>query len=485
MSRKDKSEKTGAPAFFTAPDTRVLIKPRILFAAHTLLLVYLCVMHYTLPGLIVTVAALAGMFVSTCVIYRKEMLPANPVKYKAGHFLFWTVICISGIFCCAGLPEQAKRLGTLLPVLKTVPFYLKIAGAAALVVVSEKVTKRLLEKTVHILSAVLLLWAFSGALKMNAAMLLLAGGLTLAFYFADMWMLAENAAVTECKEHCPVYGPVQLLFCAIPALYVFVPFSNDWTAHPAEMLARLLTPVPFFSMLAAALGMAVICVRFGAEDSLSNNETAFFSTGFIALLLMKLMLVFPFRFAALLPAAYILFSLPFIMYAGPDSLLSKFTERVGLSPFALHMILSGLALLTHMLLYGGMYICSAAVLISAYLIVTGSALAKLNQNKFRWHAYLALVYPVFLAVCADLGILRVIPAVIHGILMLLLQAAGAVWDMQTAAEKQVEEHCTGTTKELLLKHLSSGKQEKLLQCVKTVILGGYIILTALMIRNLL
>ena len=484
MSGNQTGGNTGTPAYFTAADTRVTVKAKLLFAAAGLLLLYFCVTHYTLPGLIVTAVCLTGMFVSGC-IFPKEQLPANTVKFKAGHFLFWTVLCITGVFCCQSLGDQAKRLHTLLPLLKTVPFYLKIVGAAVLTVISEKVTKRRLEKTVHFLGTVLLLWAFSGALKMNAALLLLAGGLTLLFYFADMWMLAENAAVTDCKEHCATYGPIQLLFCTVPAMYVFAPRSAEWVQKPVEMLAPLFAPLPFSCLIGAALGMAAVCVIFGAEQSLSNNETAFFSAVICTLILMKLNLVLPFRFAPLLPAVYILLSLPFILSSGPDTALAKYAEHVGFSPFVLHMLLSGLAAAAYLLLCGGMYLCCSAVLLCAYLLITGSALAKLNQNRFRWHVSLAVVYPVFLAVCQDFGILRLRPAVIHGILMLLLQAAGAVLDIQAAAHDRVAEHCTGTTKELFEKYYAAGKQQKLLRIGKTVILGAYIILSAVMIRNLL
>lgn len=485
MSGNETGGKTEAPAYFTAPDTHVLFKPRLLFAVHGLLLIWFCLTHYTMQGLVLTAIALTGMAVSCCFFFPKEQIPANAVKYKAGHFLFWTVLCIAGIFFCTALSENVRQLPSLLNVLKTVPFYLKLAGAAGLIFLSEKLKTRFPEKIVHFLCAAMLLWAFAGALKPDVGLLLLAGGLTLLFFFADMWMLAENAAVTDCKVHCPAYGPVQLLFCGIPALYVFARSSADWTAKPAEKLAPLLSPLPFFCLLGVVLGMAVICTAFGTERSPANNETAFFSTAFFTLILAKLVYVLPFRFAPVIPAVYVLLSLPFILSAGPDTVLSKFSDRIGLSVFVLHMIVSGLALLTYLLLRDGMYLCTAAVLISAYLLITGSALAKLNASRFRWHAYLALVYPLFLALCTDLGTLRLLPAVIHGILMLLLQAAGAVWEMQTAAEKQVGEHCTGTTKELFLKHLSDGRLQKLLSCGKTVILGGYIILTAFLLRELL
>ena len=206
---------------------------------------------------------------------------------------------------------------------------------------------------------------------------------------------------------------------------------------------------------------------------------------FTALVLLKLTVALPFRFGFAVPVIYLLCSLPFLVSAGPVSALADFSDQVEIAPWVLHLLVSVQAVLAYLLLCSRLWICTVALIFSPYLLMTGNLFERLNNKRFRWHGYLAVIFAAFLALCADMRIFCPKAVVIALCVMLLLQAALWIWDDQFSAEKKALEKCRETADRLHLTGKTSEQHQKMLILIKSVMTAAYVLFSAVLLRKIM
>lgn len=473
---------SGTPAYIQAPDRRVCIKNYMLFGLSAGFLIWHCIRFYSVIGIAALAFCLLGMFISGCCVFPKTGLPLHSVKFKAGHFLFWTVLSISAVTCCKEPDKFFGTLQKLAGIFRTPAFYVSLGIAVAALIVSEKIKNRWIEKSLHMLSALCVIYAVTGSFLRSPAIICIPAALTVIYFLFDLLMIAENRMVSD-SAHYATFSPIQLAGSSIAAVIAFLPYLSS--GKPLLHLSAGFPLLPFFCLLGAACGMAIICARFQDDEHFSNGETAMFTSFFFLLILLEFSMKLPFAHAFLIPVIYAVLSVPFLIAVGGESALNRFAASTKIKPFGLLMLLSVLAAASHLMLYYHLRICTAAVLISVYLMVTGSALSVLNQHRFRWHASPVVIFLVFLAICIDFRMIHLRTVMLDLVLMLLIQGAVFLWDDQFSAEQKAQERCGESAKALLAHHRASEKQQKLLCAAKVCIVGGYGILTALLLQKLM
>ncbi|MBR4199708.1 MAG: hypothetical protein IKQ91_00330 [Oscillospiraceae bacterium] len=470
--------------YIPAGKCHVTIKNHLLFAAMSGFLLLMCVTHFSLYGLMSLVPIAGCMFVAVSIGFPAEEKPAHSLKYKSNHFLFFFVLGLAAVFLLHDLTGYADLAISLLSEWLSVVLILKGILACLLLLISAFIRNLYLKKTAHYVCVLCILWMVTGILNGNAAMYVLTVLLLLWFYFHDLCMIAETKAMAEEPEYM-MAGAGELLLCGAAALFAFSPFQDAWMRDPAGMLEAVLNPVYLIYLLLTAFCMVLICAKFHPHETLSNNETAAFFTVFTALVLLKLTVALPFRFGFAVPVIYLLCSLPFLVSAGPVSALADFSDQVEIAPWVLHLLVSVQAVLAYLLLCSRLWICTVALIFSPYLLMTGNLFERLNNKRFRWHGYLAVIFAAFLALCADMRIFCPKAVVIALCVMLLLQAALWIWDDQFSAEKKALEKCRETADRLHLTGKTSEQHQKMLILIKSVMTAAYVLFSAVLLRKIM
>lgn len=469
--------------YIPAEGCHVTVKNHLLFAAASCFLLVICFMHFSVYGLMSLLPVSGCMFAAGCLFPSGEK-PAHSLKYKATHYLFFFVIGLCAILLFDDMGGYAELAVDLLPNWVSVALILKGVLAVLVVIVSFFISNAYLKKTLHYVSALCILWMMLGLLESNTASYLLAFLLLVWFYFLDITMIIETEDTLNERSGL-MAGALELAICGPAALFIFKPFQESWTKTPFEMVEAVLRPVPLLYLLLAALCMVGICAKFHPAETLSNNESAAFFTVFTSLVLMKLAMELPFSFGFVTVVVYLVVSVPFMTAVGSDSALADFASQVEIAPWVLHLLISVQAVAAYCLLYAHMWICTIALVFSPYLLMFGTLFERINNQRFRWHAYLAVIFAAFLALCADIRVFRVRAVVIELLMMLLLQGAVWIWDDQFSAEKKALERCKESADRLLGKKRPTDAHEKQIILVKSLIVGGYILFSAILLRKMM
>ena len=475
----------GSAPYLTADDNRVLIKNNLLTVLLTGFLLLVCIRHYTHLGLLGNVLSACGMYLLCCRLFPKEQKPLYSLKRKAGHYLFFTVTGLSCTFLFAHARQYAESFLEIRRDLLTLPVFLKVTGMIICMIFAVKIDNRYLKRLLQYAGAGLVIWSGAALLRQNRAMTAFAVLLSMLFFFADIAVAEEGFAVTEGKLPVHTSGVWELMLCALPALFAFQPVSDAWSSNPAEKFGNLLGTVLFLYLLLTCIGTAIVCASYYQRETFSNNESAFFVTGAFVLLLLLLNRYLPFDFSLLIPAAYLLLSVPFMLSVGDQSRLAKYAQSTHLPPWALHLILSGVALGAHLLLSGGFRICTVALVFAPYLVLSGGSLSALHRSHFRWHVYPVIVFCAFAALCVDAGVFRLSVTGADLLVMLILQGVQAVWNRHEIEENSALSLCSGKTAELLGNQAGQKRREVLGRIFRLLISAVYALVNVLLVRKLM